>query len=131
MRKGKKETLAEKLQQARESRLFVWGVTGLIASVLLLGGGFFLEGPARERVEELSRDPRFTSEVWERQSVEEQQRLGREMMSARNNLTQIAIGRIVFSVTLTICALLVILPFVRGKSKIDEFIEQNEDGNGG
>jgi len=114
------------VKHAIATRRFRYGIIGLTVSVLFLLLSFLFQDGAQERVTRIEQDPRFEAAVWEKLSDGEQQQLGRELMSAKNNLGQIAMGKVLFSITLTISFILLIVAFVRIKSKLDEFIEEDE-----
>ncbi len=120
----------EKITQATGTRRFRYGLIGTVASALFLLLGLLFQESARERLTQVEQDPRFAAAAWEKLPADEQQALGRELMSAKNNLGQLAMGKVLFSITLTISLLLLIVSFVRVKSKLDEFIEEDEKRTG-
>jgi len=116
----------ERFKQATGTRRFKWGVIGTVASALFLLASILLSDSAQNRLDRITQDPRFSETTWISLSVEEQQHLSRELMSARNNLGQIAMGKVLFSITLTLSLLLLIVSFVRIKDKVENFIEKEE-----
>ncbi len=120
----------KRMKEALATRRFRWGSVGFTASLVFLLISVFLSESAENRLERVMQDPRFGEETWANLSAEEQQSLGRELMSARNNLGQVRMGRVLFSVTLTLSALLLIVSFVHIKDKVEEFVEKEEKGNG-
>jgi len=117
----------ERIRQAAATRRFKWGLIGTVASLVFLLSGIALSDSARERLDRIEQDPRFGDTAWNTLPADEQQRLGRELMSARNNLGQIRMGRVLFAITLTISLTLFIVSFVRIKSRVDAFIEDTEN----
>ncbi len=120
----------ELIKHAIGTSRFRYGAIGTAVSTLFLLLSFFFHDGAQERVTKIEQDPRFETAAWEKLSEGEQQQLGRELMSARNNLGQISMGKVLFSITLTISLILLIVSFVRIKSKLDEFIEEDEKRTG-
>ncbi|HOW52350.1 MAG TPA: hypothetical protein PLV42_09950 [bacterium] len=118
--------MRELIRQGIATRRFRYGVIGVTVSVLFLLLSILFNDGAQKRLGVIEQDPRFETAAWEKLSADEQQRLGRELMSAKNNLGQIAMGKVLFSITLTISFLLLIVAFVRIKTKLDEFIEEDE-----
>ncbi len=120
----------KRMKEALATRRFRWGSVGFVASLVFLLVSVFLAESAEKRLDRVEQDPRFGEETWANLSAEEQQSLGRELMSARNNVGQVKMGRVLFAVTLTLSAVLLIVSFVRIKDKVEEFVEKEEKGTG-
>ncbi len=120
----------KRLKEAMATRRFRWGAIGVVASAVFLLASVLLTGNAEKRLERIAQDPRFSEGTWASLSEEEQQRLGRELMSAKNNVGQVRMGKVLFSITLTLSGLLLIVSFVRIKDKVEEFLEKEEKGSG-
>ncbi|HSA33801.1 MAG TPA: hypothetical protein P5077_08755 [bacterium] len=99
---------------------FKWGVIGVVTSGIFLILSVIFHDSAERHLEEIAADPRYEVSVWEQLPAEQQQRLGRDLMSARNNLSQIAMGKVIFSITLTISLILLIVPLVRVRNGAEQ-----------
>ncbi|HNT28933.1 MAG TPA: hypothetical protein PKH10_12245 [bacterium] len=119
--------MSKKLRRTLGTSPFKWGVIGVVTSAIFLILSVIFHDSAERRLEEISGDPRYEVSVWEQLPAEQQQRLGRDLMSARNNLSQIAMGKVIFSITLTISLILLIVSFVRVKNETEQSDDEEHD----
>ena len=120
--------MSDKFRKTLGTSQFKWGAIGVMTSAIFLFLSFLFHGNAERRLAEISNDPRYEVSVWEQLPPEQQQRLGRDLMSARNNLSQIAMGKVIFSITLTISLILLIVSLVRVRDETEQD-DDEEHGN--
>lgn len=121
----------KRLKEAMATRRFKWGLLGFVASLIFLVVTILFAESAERDLDRITQDPRLNESTWGTLSTGEQERLSRELMSARNNVGQARMGRVLFSITLTLSALLLIVSFVRIKDKVEDFLEKEEKESGG